>query len=257
VRWFDQLHPDDRELWNEEFARGCRVGGPFRAECRFIARDGRVVWVHGEARLIRDEEGRPVLLQGVAFDVTETKRAEQIVRASLREKELLLKEIHHRVKNNLQITSSLLRLQAAKIPDEKVRAMVHESQDRIHSMALVHELLYRSTDLAHVEFGEYVRTLVEQLLRSYGAASRRITVNVDVGSMQFAADEAIPCGLIVNELVSNSSTLSPTGGPAPFACRAPPTPPPPLCAFPTTEWDCPSAWTSSPWGRWGCSWFER
>jgi PAS domain S-box-containing protein len=212
VRWFDQLHPDDRELWNEEFARGCRTGGPFRAECRFIARDGSVVWVHGEARLIRDEHGRPVLLQGVAFDITESKRAEQIVRASLREKELLLKEIHHRVKNNLQITSSLLRLQVAKIPDEQVRDMIHESQDRIQSMALVHELLYRSTDLAHVDFGDYVRGLVDQLLRSYGATARRIGVNVEVGSMQFAVDEAIPCGLIINELVSNSLKHAFPGG---------------------------------------------
>jgi PAS domain S-box-containing protein len=204
VRWFDQLHPDDRDLWNAEFARGCRTGGPFRAECRFIARDGSVVWVHGEARLIRDENGRPVLLQGVAFDITESKRAEQIIRASLREKELLLKEIHHRVKNNLQITSSLLRLQTAKISDEEIREMIHESQDRIHSMALVHELLYRSTDLAHVQFGDYVRGLVDQLLRSYGAVARRITVQVDVGGIHFAVDEAIPCGLIINELVSNS-----------------------------------------------------
>src|ERR1700716_2206864 len=98
VLWFRQLHPDDIELWNQEFARGCSTGGPFRAECRFIARDGSVVWVHGEARLIRDEHGRPVLLQGVAFDITESKRAEQVVKASLREKEALLKEIHQRVK---------------------------------------------------------------------------------------------------------------------------------------------------------------
>jgi PAS domain S-box-containing protein len=212
VRWFDQLHPDDRELWNAEFARGCRTGGPFRAECRFIARDGSVVWVHGEARLIRDEHGRPVLLQGVAFDITESKRAEQIVRASLREKEVLLKEIHHRVKNNLQITSSLLRLQAANISDPSIREMVHDSQDRIHSMALVHELLYRSTDLAHVDFAEYVRGLVEQLLRSYGAVGRRISIAVDLGSIQFGVDEAIPCGLIINELVSNSLKHAFPGG---------------------------------------------
>lgn len=74
--WYTQLHPDDRDLWHREFARGCRTGGPFRAECRFLARDGRVVWVHGEARLVRDNIGRPLFLQGVAFDITEAKRAE-------------------------------------------------------------------------------------------------------------------------------------------------------------------------------------
>ena len=77
--WYTQLHPDDRELWHREFARGCRTGGPFRAECRFLARDGRVVWVHGEARLVKDDFGRPLFLQGVAFDITEAKRAEELV----------------------------------------------------------------------------------------------------------------------------------------------------------------------------------
>jgi PAS domain S-box-containing protein len=77
--WYSQLHPDDRELWNAEFARGCRSGGPFRAECRFLARDGHVVWVHGEARLVRDDLGRPAYLQGVAFDITEAKRAQEVL----------------------------------------------------------------------------------------------------------------------------------------------------------------------------------
>jgi PAS domain S-box-containing protein len=79
--WYYQLHPDDRKLWNEEFTRGCQTGGPFRAECRFIGRDGKVVWVHGEARLVKDEMGRPQFLQGVAFDITENKRAQQVLMA--------------------------------------------------------------------------------------------------------------------------------------------------------------------------------
>jgi PAS domain S-box-containing protein len=77
--WYWRLHPDDRELWNEEFARGCRAGGPFRAECRFMARDGHAVWVHGEARVVKDERGRPMFLQGVAFDITEAKRAQEVL----------------------------------------------------------------------------------------------------------------------------------------------------------------------------------
>jgi two-component sensor histidine kinase len=181
VLWFRQLHPDDIELWNQEFARGCSTGGPFRAECRFIARDGSVVWVHGEARLIRDEHGRPVLLQGVAFDITESKRAQEIVEASLREKEILLKEIHHRVKNNLQVTSSLLRLQAARIPGAEAQQMLRDSQDRIRSMALV-----------------------QQLLRSYGVDVRQVKHTIDVEHGMLGLDEAVPCGLIINELVANS-----------------------------------------------------
>ncbi|MCA1825840.1 MAG: histidine kinase dimerization/phosphoacceptor domain -containing protein [Myxococcales bacterium] len=203
VLWFRQLHPDDRELWNHEFARGCATGGPFRAECRFLTKDRQVVWVHGEARLIPDESGQPVLLQGVAFDITESKRAEEIVKNSLREKELLLKEIHHRVKNNLQITSSLLRLQAGKIADASVRQLLRESQDRIRSMALVHDMLYRSQDLARVDFPEYVRVLVIQLFRSYNA-SGRIRADVQLENIVFGVDLAVPCGLIINELVANA-----------------------------------------------------
>jgi PAS domain S-box-containing protein len=201
--WFRQLHPDDRELWNQEFARGCATGGPFRAECRFLTKDHKVVWVHGEARLIPDESGTPVLLQGVAFDITEGKRAEEVVKSSLREKELLLKEIHHRVKNNLQITSSLLRLQAGKIADVAVRQLLRESQDRIRSMALVHDMLYRSQDLARVDFAEYVRTLVTQLFRSYNTGGR-IRPVVELQPVIFGVDVAVPCGLIINELVANA-----------------------------------------------------
>jgi PAS domain S-box-containing protein len=77
--WYHRLHPQDRSRWNDEFSRGVRTGGPFRAECRFLARDGRVVWVHGEARVVRDDRGRPLFLQGVAFDITESKRAQEIL----------------------------------------------------------------------------------------------------------------------------------------------------------------------------------
>jgi PAS domain S-box-containing protein len=203
VLWYERLHPDDRRKLDQEFARGCATGGPFRAECRFVARDGHVVWVHGEARLISDPNG-PLLLQGVAFDITETKRAEELVRASLREKELLLKEIHHRVKNNLQITSSLLRLQLGKVSDENTRRVLRESQDRIRSMALVHEMLYRSPDLSRVDFREYLETLVRQLFRSHSVDVDRIRYTIAVDEGTLGIDVAMPCALIVNELVANS-----------------------------------------------------
>ena len=204
VLWYERLHPDDRRLLDQEFARGCATGGPFRAECRFIARDGRAVWVHGEARLIKDPQGWPLFLQGVAFDISETKRAEEVIRASLREKELLLKEIHHRVKNNLQITSSLLRLQVNRVSDEGARQSLRESQDRIRSIALVHEMLYRSRDLSQVDFGHYVKTLLLQLFRSYSVDVRRITYQLDIQPVVFGIDTAVPCGLILNELVANA-----------------------------------------------------
>lgn len=204
VLWYERLHPDDRRILDQEFARGCATGGPFRAECRFLARDGRIVWVHGEARLINDERGFPVLLQGVAFDITDTKRAEELVRAALRDKETLLREIHHRVKNNLQITSSLLRLQLGTVTDAGARQILQESQDRIRSMALVHEMLYSSGDLSRVDFSHYIRTLLEQLFRAHNVDPARIGCRIKIPDLVFAVDLAMPLGLIVNELVANS-----------------------------------------------------
>src|SRR5919198_74500 len=145
----------------------------------------QAVWVMRSELIFKDQRciglavdarGAPVLLQGVAFDITETKRAEELVRASLREKETLLMEIHHRVKNNLQVTSSLLKLQADRIADESAQRALREGQGRIRSMALVHELLYRSKDLANVNLGEYARDLTRQLLRSHGVDPSRVRV---------------------------------------------------------------------------------
>ncbi len=171
--WFNQLHPEDRAYCNQEFARGCVTGGPFRAEFRALTRNGEVVWVHGEARVVGDEDGRPLFIQGVAYDITESKRAEEAVRASaeqlkasLAEKEVLLKEIHHRVKNNLQVISSLLRLQATHIEDPRALEMFNESRNRIESMALVHEKLYQSANLSQVDSGEYARSLSALLIAS-------------------------------------------------------------------------------------------
>jgi PAS domain S-box-containing protein len=204
VLWYERLHVDDRRKLDEEFARGCLTGGPFKADCRFLTHDNEIVWVHGEARLIRDSRGLPLLLQGVAFNITETKRAEEIARASLLEKETLLKEIHHRVKNNLQVTSSLLKLQADRIEDPSARKALQQGQSRIRSMALVHELLYRSKDLSQVDLGDYVRDLTRQLLRSHAVEPSLVRVQSKLAPVPIAIDLAVPCGLILNELVSNA-----------------------------------------------------
>src|SRR5205807_8773463 len=150
---------------------------------------------------LRTEHG--VLVMSIVRDITDRRRAEELIQASLREKEALLREIHHRVKNNLQITSSLLRLQASKIADAAVRQLLRESQDRIRSMALVHEMLYRSQDLARVDFPQYVRELVPQLFRSYNAGGR-VRYRVELDEIVFGVDLAVPCGLIINELVANA-----------------------------------------------------
>lgn len=137
-------------------------------------------------------------------EVNERTRAEEKVLASLREKEILLKEIHHRVKNNLQIISSLLELQCEYIHDEQPLRLFRESQDRIKTMALVHERLYATDDLASISVREYLESLTKQLVFSYVADPEVIELDFDFAEFSLGIEEAIPCGLIVNELVSNS-----------------------------------------------------
>jgi PAS domain S-box-containing protein len=131
-------------------------------------------------------------------------RTEEKVRESLQEQKLLLREIHHRVKNNLQIISSLLNLQSQYMEDEETQKIFLESKNRVKSMALIHEKLYRSSSLAHVNFEDYVESLVESLIYSYMDVSANIQTEIDLNGICLNIDTAIPCGLIINELVSNS-----------------------------------------------------
>ena len=151
---------------------------------------------------IMTAEGRMVM--SIVRDITERRRAEEMIQASLREKEALLKEIHHRVKNNLQVTSSLLRLQAAAITDDGVREIFRETENRIRSMALVHEKLYQSTNLSAIDLADYLRSLSELLYRSSAITPEKVEIDVTGGDIYLEIDDAVPCGLIVNELLSNA-----------------------------------------------------
>jgi two-component sensor histidine kinase/CheY-like chemotaxis protein len=137
-------------------------------------------------------------------EITNRKEAEARIKASLEEKEVLLKEIHHRVKNNLQVVSSLLYLQSENVGDPAVLEMLKDSQNRIRSMALVHERLYQTEDLARIDFPEYVRDLADFLVGSYSMTTHDVLLRLDADDVVLDVDTAIPCGLIVNELVSNS-----------------------------------------------------
>ncbi|MCC7557759.1 MAG: PAS domain S-box protein, partial [Methanobacteriaceae archaeon] len=137
------------------------------------------------------------------MDITDRKVAENKIKKSLREKEILLREIHHRVKNNLQIISTLLELQCDQIKDEEVMELYRESENRIQSIALIHENLYQSDDLASIQIDEYINNLLNDLMNSYGIESS-VNLNIDVDRITLGIETAIPCGLIINELVSNS-----------------------------------------------------
>jgi two-component sensor histidine kinase len=137
-------------------------------------------------------------------EIEERKKAENRVQKALHEKEMLLKEIHHRIKNNLQAAASLLNLQASRLADGKAQSAIRESENRILSMALIHEQLQQIEDTARVHAGDYVKTLVERLFETYGVSPEKIRLSVRATDTTLNNDTAVPMGLIINELVSNS-----------------------------------------------------
>ena len=145
-------------------------------------------------------------------DVTERKQAEAQIQTSLKEKDILLREIHHRVKNNLQVIHSLLRLQSSYTADPQTLQMFQDSQNRIRSMALIHEFLYNSQDLAQIDFGAYIQTLVNSLRRTYTVNQNAISWEIQVEPIQLSIDTALPCGLLINELISNALKYAFPGG---------------------------------------------
>lgn len=148
------------------------------------------------------KEGR--FFTGIIRNITERKVAEEELKRSIEEKEILLKEIHHRVKNNLMVISSLLNLQSQYITDKADLAIFKESQTRARSMALIHERLYQSTDLKRIDFGEYIQTLSTDLYHTYVRDPKQVKINTDIENIMLDINTAIPLGLIVNELLTNS-----------------------------------------------------
>jgi len=173
-------------------------------EMNYLTKDEKKIPVIFSGSVVKDKKGKIVNIVCVAKDITELKQAKEKIKASLREKEVLLREIHHRVKNNLQVISSLLILQSKQISGKKNQELFQESQNRVKSMALIHEKLYQSQDLASINFKEYLNTLIIGLFRSYQSHSSHVELKLNVEDITLGIDSAIPCGLIINELVSNS-----------------------------------------------------
>ncbi len=159
-------------------------------------------------------------MSGVDIDISDRKLAEAQIRESLQEKEVLLKEIHHRVKNNLQIILSLLRMQARQANNPQITTLFQEAQNRVQSMALIHEQLYRSLDFSHINLRDYLETLTYNLFRSYGVDRQQIALTIETDDLQLTLNTAIPCGLIINELISNSLKYAfPEGQPGEIIIR--------------------------------------
>jgi PAS domain S-box-containing protein len=205
IRWRSLVHPEDFGRFQQElrlYFQGSSCN--FHHEYRFLHCDGSWRWLLIRGITLRDADGRINRMAGSATDVTARKESETQIQASLKEKEVLLKEIHHRVKNNMQVISSLLRLQCGYLSDRHTIELFEESQNRIKSMALVHEKLYQSKDLAKIDFRDYVIQLANILVRSYGVNAGRVALQITIDNIRLGIDTAIPCGLIINELLSNS-----------------------------------------------------
>ncbi len=199
-----EVFPDIPERWKKVHSR-CLAGAVERHDSDPWERaDGTVDWVHWEIRpwyRNRKEIGGLIIF---SENISDLKCAEEKIKASLREKEVLLKEIHHRVKNNMQIISSLVSLQADGLKGEQIREVLQDVNNRVYSMALVHEYLYRSYDLARIDFSEYVRNLVNYIWSFHGQVAFPIRLNFNLQAVSLPIDIAVPCGLIINELVGNA-----------------------------------------------------
>ncbi|MGB3756148.1 MAG: histidine kinase dimerization/phosphoacceptor domain -containing protein [Rivularia sp. (in: cyanobacteria)] len=201
--WLRFVHSEDVGLVKAEINAYLEELIPkYEIEHRMLHKDGNAYSFLTRGTVVRDRDGVPSFMAGSSTDITVRKQVENKLKSSLKEKEVLLKEIHHRVKNNLQIISSLLRLQSGYIKDKQALEIFRDSQNRVRAMALIHENLYQTNNLEKIEFSEYIRKLTNNLIRCYNITNIKINTNIE--KLVLKIDLAIPCGLIINELISNS-----------------------------------------------------
>jgi predicted ATPase/two-component sensor histidine kinase/GAF domain-containing protein len=198
-----RVHPEDREKVMHFVETTPRDGREHQLEHRLLMPDGLVKTLHIVMHARTNELGQVEFL-GTAMDVTAFKQTQGRLQASLEEKDALLKEVHHRVKNNLQLISSLLSLQAARIADPQVAELFAESRNRVRSMALVHENLYRAGNFARVPMRTHIQNLAAHLIRAYDLQGQKIGLSTEIDDIELDLDRAVSTGLIINELISNA-----------------------------------------------------
>jgi PAS domain S-box-containing protein len=203
--FFGVILPDDLPKVKASLAHTLKTALPYESQYRVVLPDGSLRHISERGRLVCDKEGSPVRIIGIAWDNTERMIAEEKIKAALREKEILLQEVNHRVKNNLQIISSLVNLQAEKVTNAKMKAILKESQVRVNAIALVHQKLYQSRDLGKIDFEEYVSDLVKSIMQSFNMSNGRVRITIDVvKGIDLGIDKTVNCGLVINELVTNA-----------------------------------------------------
>jgi PAS domain S-box-containing protein len=206
--WRSLIHPDDLNK-SEKIIQDTisNKGDTYAIEFRMRTKQGDWEWILSRGKVVgQDDRGNPVRMVGTHTDITARIQAGKALQQSLNEKELLLREIHHRVKNNLQTISSLLYLQSQSTENEQQLAVIREARARVTSMGLIHQKLYQSADIATIPFMDYIRSLIDFLGESYGIDRNRIRIEVDVQppDLSLDIDTGIPSGLLINEIVSNA-----------------------------------------------------
>jgi PAS domain S-box-containing protein len=200
--WAACVHPDDLPEAERRIAAAL-ADGSFEAEWRAVWPDGTTRWLAARGWVLKDESGTPLRLVGVNFDITALKQAEADLKTVIEQRDRLLVELNHRVKNNLQLVGSLLKIQAARSAEPAVARLVEQTGHRIAAIARVHGSLYQGDSIGSLEFSSYLRDLCGQLAQSFIEAGR-VALEVEARPLRLQVDQAIPLGLIVNELVTNA-----------------------------------------------------
>lgn len=202
--WVEGVHPDDLIKCVEIYEKSFNKRKKFSMEYRIKHNSGNYRWIVDEGSPRFDSQGDFLGYIGYCLDITDRKMAERKIAESLQEKNLLLKEIHHRVKNNLQIISSLINLQSNLIDDEKIINVFRNSQSRIRTMALIHELIYGTENFVYLNIPEYLSKLIESIRVTYSVHSEQVEINLEADKLNLGMDLILPVGLIINELLTNS-----------------------------------------------------
>lgn len=196
------LHPEDRAATQREVLQSMERRVEYEWEYRVVRPGGEIRWIAAKARSFYDDAGRPLYLTGACRDVTERRRTQEALTSALEQKELLLREINHRVKNSLQLASSLLQVQASSATSEEVRTSLSEAGGRLVTVARVHERLYRGPNVQIVELRDYLADLCDDIRGSTAAVGSEISTSIE--DVSLGADRAVLLGLVVNELVTNA-----------------------------------------------------
>lgn len=178
--------------------------GNFLGEVRHIKKNHDIFPAYISASVLKNERGENIGMMSISRDISRIKETEEQLKKSVHEKDILLKEIHHRVKNNMQVISSILKLQSAYVKDARTIELLDECRNRISSMAFIHATLYMTKDFTNINFAEYVNNIASNLKQSYVSPEKNILLELNVPKVFLNIDDAIPCGLIINELLSNS-----------------------------------------------------